>query len=141
MADAQVVQITIPADLSYLSILSACLQDFLSKIEGISDSQQTIYNIQLCAQEVCTNIVLHAYKDMAKGQIHCVIRFEAQTKRLSLLFHDTGRTFDLLTILTPNLDQGQVGGYGLFIVKQLMDEMTYRVSDTGNEWILIKRLS
>ena len=40
----------------------------------------------------------------------------------------------------PDLDTGQVHGYGLFLVRSLIDDVTYAHSGGENRWELVKRL-
>ena len=52
---------------------------------------------------------------------------------------DTGRQFDRDGVAEPDLDNGQVRGYGLFLIEQLMSEVIYSPVPNGNQWRLIKR--
>jgi serine/threonine-protein kinase RsbW len=51
---------------------------------------------------------------------------------------DTGRPFDPAAIPEPDLTEGQVGGYGLFLDQQLMDKVTNQPRPDGNHWRLAK---
>jgi len=54
--------------------------------------------------------------------------------------YDSGQSFDLDNTPTPNLEQPQVHGYGLFIIRSLMDEMIYQPQPGNNHWSLVKHL-
>lgn len=137
----KVLNLTIPADLAQLSLLSAHLGDFVSAVGEFYNKQQTTYNLQLCVQEICTNIVLHAYKDVVGGYIKCVFSYDPITKMLSMRFYDTGRSFNFDNISEPDFSQAQTSGYGLFIIQQLVDEVHYHAHEGSNEWLLLKRLT
>ncbi|MCL4302008.1 MAG: SpoIIE family protein phosphatase [Anaerolineae bacterium] len=135
------VDFAYPADTKYLveisnEITSTCRQ--LPALPSGSKANDFIYLIELAISEICTNIIQHAYGGK-KGEI---------TGRITLLqhgvyldFYDTGASFDPSTIPEPNANPHQLieGGYGLHIVRQIMDVVTYnRHPERGNHWHLEK---
>jgi serine phosphatase RsbU (regulator of sigma subunit)/anti-sigma regulatory factor (Ser/Thr protein kinase) len=135
------VDFAYPADTKYLieisnEITSTCRQ--LPALPSGSKANDFIYLIELAISEICTNIIQHAYGGQ-KGQI---------TGRITLLhhgvhldFYDTGASFDPSNIPEPNANPHQLmeGGYGLHIVRQIMDVVTYnRHPERGNHWHLEK---
>jgi serine/threonine-protein kinase RsbW len=58
---------------------------------------------------------------------------------LTLWFHDTGASFDPTVVPTPRLGELQEHGFGLFLVRELMDEVEYQANASGNCWTLVKR--
>ncbi|HXV43569.1 MAG TPA: SpoIIE family protein phosphatase [Anaerolineae bacterium] len=130
-----------PADTKYLieiskEITSTCRQ--VPTLPSGSSANDFIYLIELAISEICTNIIQHAYAGK-KGQI---------TGRITLLhdgiqldFYDTGASFDPTAIPEPKSDPGQLaeGGYGLHIVRQIMDIVHYNHHpELGNHWHLEK---
>ena len=61
-------------------------------------------------------------------------------RRLVIDLRDNGSSFDFAEAPKPNLNEAQIHGYGLFLVKELMDEVTYEPGPTENHWRLIKHL-
>lgn len=135
------VDFAYPADTKFLieisnEITSTCRQ--LPALPSGSKANDFIYLIELAISEICTNIIQHAYGGK-KGEI---------TGRITLLqhgvyldFYDTGVSFDPSTIPEPNANPHQLieGGYGLHIVRQIMDVVTYnRHPELGNHWHLEK---
>jgi anti-sigma regulatory factor (Ser/Thr protein kinase) len=62
---------------------------------------------------------------------------------VQLDFYDQGRSFDPNSVPQPNSDPHELneGGYGLHIVRQIMDVVSYEhLSERGNHWHLIKFL-
>jgi serine/threonine-protein kinase RsbW len=53
---------------------------------------------------------------------------------------DTGEAFDPADAAEPDLDGVQIHGYGLFLARSLMDEVSYRREQDSNLWQLVKRL-
>ncbi len=139
MQTSEVVRLELPANLRYLNILAACISEMLARVDGLSDPQQTIYNIQLAVHEGCTNIVDHAYVDDG-GRIGVNLMLGWNPPQIIIELHDTGRSFDPTTIQDPDLDDPQVRGYGLYLMRQIMDEVVYESRPEDNCWRMVKYL-
>lgn len=137
----ETVRLDIPASLKYLNVLGACLTAVLTRIQNTEDPDITIYNIQLAIHEICTNIMLHAYAHIPKvGRIEVIITLYLQEKNLRIDIFDNGDPFDEKNVTEPDLVHGQVHGYGLFLVRNLMDSVQYQRQDQRNAWCLTKHL-
>lgn len=137
----ELVRLDLPARHSYLHLLSDCVVDMLRLVEGVSDFETLCYNIQLAAHEVCTNIIHHAYGNSEQGRIEIVLQLEfAETPTFTIDLHDSGRPFDPDSYSDPNLDEVRVHGYGLFLIRHLMDTVTYTPAAGHNHWCLKKNL-
>lgn len=135
-----VVKLDLPATYKYLNVLSGCIAEIMTHVDGIDDREAMVYNLQLAAHEICTNIVGHAYLDKGTGRIEVALSLTEQPRQLVIELEDHGRSFDPAVVPAPSLDQPQVHGYGLFIVQSLMDEVDYRPRSEGNHWRLVKYL-
>ena len=135
-----VVKLELPATYKYLNVLSGCIAEMMTHVEGIDDRDAVVYNLQLAAHEICTNIVGHAYLNVGNGRIEVALMLTDQPRQLIIELEDHGQSFDPAMVTAPTLDQPQVHGYGLFIVQSLMDEVDYRPLVEGNFWRLVKYL-
>lgn len=135
-----VVKLELPATYKYLNVLSGCIAEMMAHVDGIDDREAMVYNLQLAAHEICTNIVGHAYLNAGTGRIEVALRLTEQPRQLIIELDDRGHTFDPMAVPAPTLDQPQVHGYGLFIVQSLMDEVDYQPMGEGNHWRLVKYL-
>lgn len=138
--EPEVVRLDIPSNAKYLTLLSACIAEMLARADNLVQRETVTYNIQLAAHETCTNIIDHAYAGNKHSRIIIHLALLEQPYRLVIDLFDTGRSFDLDLTPAPNLDQPQVHGYGLFIVRSLMDEVVYQPQMGNNHWCLIKHL-
>lgn len=137
----ELVRLDLPARHTYLHLLSDCVADMLRLVEGVNDFETLCYNVQLAAHEVCTNIIHHAYDESGDGRIEIVLCLEfAAQPVFTIELHDTGRPFDPDSYSAPNLDEVRVHGYGLFLVRHLMDTVTYTPLAGRNRWCLTKSL-
>jgi len=139
MQASEVVRLELPANARYLNLLGVCIGEMLSRVDGMSDPQQTIYNIQLAVHEGCTNIVDHAYVDDG-GRIAVNLMLGWSPPQIIVELHDNGRSFDPSSIPDPNFDEPQVRGYGLYLMRKIMDEVVYDPQPGHNCWRMVKYL-
>ena len=106
--------------------------DAYCEAQGIS--AQIAYAVNLSIDEVLTNTISYGYDDDAKHRIDLTFRVDGET--LVVVIVDDGRPFDSSTEREPDVDatleERALGGLGLFLVQQMMDEMTYERSDDRN---------
>lgn len=136
----EVVWLDIPARHTYLHLLSECIAEMLKMVDGLADVETLVYNIQLATHEACTNIINHAYNNNHRGRIYIKIVLDFTPPRLTVELQDEGHPFRSEEYRPPNLDEAQVHGYGLFLVENLMDTVTYAAMPGRNHWRLTKNL-
>lgn len=136
----EVIRLDLPASLKYLAVISCYLNEILRTLELSEEPDVIIYNVQLAVHEVCTNIIEHAYRNTADGRFELEIAFEPESNFLEVTLTDEGGHFDLEAVPMPSLDEPQERGYGLFLVHQLMDKVTYEPDGPRNYWRLEKQL-
>ncbi|HNP85709.1 MAG TPA: ATP-binding protein [Kouleothrix sp.] len=137
---ADVIRVELPATTKYLSVVSACIAEILTRVDGLEQRESTIYNIQLAAHEACANIVDHAYDGYDDQRIEIVLTMEVPSKRFIIDLYDSGHSFDLASTTTPNFEVPQIRGYGLYIIRSLMDDVSYHPEPGSNHWCLVKQL-
>jgi anti-sigma regulatory factor (Ser/Thr protein kinase) len=62
------------------------------------------------------------------------IQIEFTDDALVIIFKETGEPFDISELEDPDLDALHESGYGLFIVKSLMDTFEYFPKTTGKAY-------
>ena len=104
---------------------------------------QTLYDIQLAVDEACTNIITHGYAGMDPGSI--ILDLEIDTDKLRVYITDFGHSFEPdntpIPDVTAPLDDRPLGGFGVFFIRQSMDQMEYHVTEDGNTMLLTKHLN
>jgi len=96
-------------------------------------------HIMLAASELATNISRHAYGGATTGTIEARLALKTHEVRLTLIHR--GAAFDRSACPAPDLERPQEGGYGIFLVEALMDEVTYHSNrPDGHRVELVKRL-
>ena len=106
--------------------------DAFCEAQGISP--QVAYAVNLSIDEILTNTISYGYDDDAEHRIDLTFRVDGETLVVTIV--DDGRPFDSSTEREPDFDatleERALGGLGLFLVQQMMDEMTYERSDDRN---------
>lgn len=135
-----VIRLELPAVYASLNVLGACIVELLAEFEAIDNRDITIYGIRLATHETCTNIIDHAYQDSEDGRIGVTLTLEYTPQRIVIELEDKGKRFEINEIPSPNLEVPQEHGYGLFLMRSLMDEVTYTPRSEHNYWRLVKNL-
>jgi serine/threonine-protein kinase RsbW len=132
-------KLDLPAEVHVLPVISDTLTAILKQVEAIAEPETTIYNVVLSVHEICTNIIEHAYGQQG-GRIELIIQVNNSSGQLAIDLYDTGRPFTPEDVPEPDLDDVPIRGYGLFIVYQLMDQVSYSSDPDKNHWRLEKNV-
>jgi serine/threonine-protein kinase RsbW len=98
---------------------------------------EVVFAIELALGEALANVIEHAYEGQPDQEIHLNLTID-ETK-LSLTIRDFGHKFDQAKYHPPNLSEAKEGGYGVYLIEQLMDEVRYLNPDgKGTQLNLIK---
>ncbi len=135
-----IFRLDIPATFKYLNVVSSSLTAVLEHAENLSERDALIYNIILAVHEICTNIVEHAYAGEG-GRIKIEISLDEEPTHIVVDLYDTGQQFDLAATTEPDLEDALIRGYGLFLIRELMDEVSYDPEAGQNHWRLMKKLA
>lgn len=134
--------------------ISFSLRNSLSELDRLSEqlrlagqqwklSEKTIFQINLVLDELFTNIVSYGFDDTLDHSI--VISLEYDGERMQITMTDDGHAFDITQADNPELDispdQKDVGGLGIFLVRQYVDEISYKRDNGKNIIKLIKIIS
>lgn len=112
----------------------ALLYEFLEQLAdscSISTPQQM--EIKLALDEAVTNVIQYAYPGTT-GDIR--IDIECDNRKLKITITDKGIPFNPLENKEPDitlpLEERPIGGLGIFLVKQLMTDVSYQRSEGYN---------
>ena len=87
-----------------------------------------IYAVKMAVDEGFTNIIEHAYGGECQEEIECSCQTNDDVITITLI--DCGQPFNPLGVPEPDLesdlDDRMIGGLGLFFIRQLMDEVSFK---------------
>jgi serine/threonine-protein kinase RsbW len=124
-------QITRAAELESLKLFRDFITDCCRKYD-VPD--ETILDLKLAVDEACTNIITHGYKGMDPGSV--ILSFRIEKERILVQITDFGHVFEPADAPKPDLEAAledrQMGGLGLFLIYQIMDDIDYHCTEEGN---------
>jgi serine/threonine-protein kinase RsbW len=133
----QSFEMTIGSDIGEIPAVSARLEEALGS-HGFSPEE--ILDTQLAVEEVITNIIVHGYKKTG-CEIHLSCRFIRN--RFVIQIADSAPRFNPLSNPEPELDgdinERRIGGLGIYLLRQVMDEISYRYENGKNILTMEKR--
>lgn len=104
-------------------------------------SEGVIFALNLSLDEVVTNVISYAFADVQEHAIEVRLSLDAGILRAEVI--DDGQPFNPIEVPPPDLDapieERRIGGLGVHIVREMMDELEYRREGGRNVLTLTKR--
>lgn len=103
--------------------------------------QDLLFTTTLVLEELALNVVNHAYGGRP-GEFEIIITSEDESLTIEIV--DSGPAFNVLTDapmpdVNAIIEERPVGGLGVYLVKSMMDELTYKREGDRNHIVAIKR--
>lgn len=125
-------EMKIPALVENIETVTEFVNEYLESLDCPLKIQM---KIAIVIDEIFSNISYYAYGE-EKGEV--IIRIEKRENPygVQLTFLDHGMPYDPLKVDEPDIslsvDERQIGGMGIFMVKNIMDEISYEYADGQN---------
>lgn len=117
--------------------------DGLVAVHGVGDTLKA--ELELVLEEALVNIIQHGYAGSQSGDQLIQLRAVLTDDELMLEFRDRGVQFNPLECDDPNLDvapdERAIGGLGIYLIKQLVDELEYVRHDGANHLRVHKKIN
>jgi anti-sigma regulatory factor (Ser/Thr protein kinase) len=127
--------LTLRFDLSELEHLSAWLYAMGASLKL---PESVVWNLEVCAHEAVTNIIDYSPEEAKDGSIGLALAVDGNAVSLSI--RDQAQAFNPLDVPAPNLptslEEASVGGLGIHLIRNLMDECFYRRQNGSNELVM-----
>lgn len=117
-------QLVIRNDVSELNRVQA----FTEELEALGMFPASFsMQLNLVLEEALSNIIFYAYQ---QGSSHTIqVDFVALDKSLEVTITDSGKAFDPTAKEDPDINlpaqERPIGGLGIFLIKKIMDELSY----------------
>ena len=136
-----VLEIKFTNDLGDIARVNQVFEEFATK-EGLPDRVRR--SIKLVFDELLNNIITYAFSDDDDDVHDLEVRVESTSTAISVSISDDGHPFDPLALEAPDvslpIDERKIGGLGIHLVRQMMDEVSYVRRDERNVVVLTKKL-
>ncbi len=131
--------LTIKNDIKELNNIAKFIED-LSQRYSINKEKK--FDINLCVDELVTNIIQYSYNDDDKHEIE--IGIESANNELIATITDDGKEFNPLEhkVYDFNTDVSErpIGGLGIFLVRKKTEKLEYLRENNKNKLKLIFKL-
>lgn len=111
------------------------------RLEAVDCPMKAQLQLDVAVEEVFGNICQYAY-GQASGE--AIVRMNITEQEASITFIDEGAPFNPLEKEEPDVEMEamseNVGGLGIFMVKESMDAVTYEYNDGKNHLTIVKYL-
>jgi serine/threonine-protein kinase RsbW len=126
---------------NYLSELKALHQHLNNWGGDIGLPADSILRINICIDELFTNIVSYGFDD----DLEHIIIFTLSGKNLvTITIEDNGIPFNPLEKIDPNfpdnVESANIGGLGIHIIRKLMDNVSYERKQGKNKLTMRKNI-
>jgi serine/threonine-protein kinase RsbW len=123
----------------------------LARLAGETSRLGAVYHLQdeviahlnLVLEEVVSNIIRHGYRGREDGEVSLAIRISPEA--IAVTVEDQGMPFNPLGLpdpdLTVPLEEREVGGLGVYLVRKLTDELDYRSEGGRNILRMVMRIT
>ncbi len=100
-----------------------------------SQVRTLMLRVELAVQELCVNVVTHAYSGRSGQRLELVIQLDERD--FSVVVIDDGPEFDPEAVPAPDPDAVQVHGFGVSIISSLTTEFAVTRTDGRNRSRLV----
>ncbi len=140
VGDLHVLDLGIPNRLEEIDTVNRAFDEFAAE-RGLSERVRR--SMKLVFDDLLNNVMSYAYEDEADHEIQ--VHVELSSDRLAVRISDDGRPFNPFGRTAPDtaltLEQREIGGLGIHLVQNLMDEASYTRRTDRNVVVLVKYLS
>ena len=102
-------------------------------------ADEILNDIKIALSEALTNIFKHAYKDEIVKPIR--IKLMVDKKKAIISLRDFGIKFELSNYVPPDLKKASKSGYGIYMIRKLMDGVQYFPREVGTELLMWKSIA
>jgi anti-sigma regulatory factor (Ser/Thr protein kinase) len=126
-----------PSELRQLAALRALVREACRSARPDVD-EAALAQLELAVDEAAANVILHAYSGKSDQAVEVVVAAEPEQVAVSLLHQ--GEPFDPDRVPPPSFDGSRESGFGLFLIRQAVDECTFFQDERGYHGIrLVKK--
>jgi serine/threonine-protein kinase RsbW len=131
------VDVVIPTQTKYLDLIGNIGERIAKKLDAYTgDKEALAYQINLVITEATVNAIKHSQHDDPRNTVRITIHFNGN--ELNIKVYDHGQGFDLAAVPIPDLEHPKESGLGIYLMRSLMDSVTYTRRSDCNILELIK---
>lgn len=133
--------LTLEADIHNLPELLSFIGRYVQNLEYNHEKKK---QLDISVEEIFVNIASYAYPS-GSGKVTVSAEYTADTSEITVTFIDDGIPYNPVSSKDPDItlyaDKRQIGGLGIFMVKNMMDKLSYEYKCGQNIFKITKKLS
>lgn len=135
------VDVIIPTHTKYLDLIGSIGERIAKELDEFTGDRDALaYQLNLVLTEATANVIKHA-NDTDPKENTVRITIHLQEHALVIKVYDHGQGFDLDSVPAPDLDNPKESGMGLFLIRSIMDSVTYTRQQDCNVLEIVKYLT
>jgi serine/threonine-protein kinase RsbW len=133
------VDIVVPNKKRYLSLIGNIAEEVARALDNYGGDREALaYHLNLVLTEAMVNAIEHSSPNDTDNTVRVCIFIEQDD--LCVRVYDQGQGFDIDLVPSPDIDELSERGRGIFLIRTLMDDVSYRKTEAGNVLEMHKRL-
>ena len=131
-----------------------CIKNKISELEKVAQfieeiseelglSMELQMNLNLVMEEMVTNVIFYAYPQDEEADIELLVKSDG--KELTFVLSDQGKEYDPTakedSDMSVNPAERELGGMGIFIVKNIMNKVSYQRLEGKNLLTMTKGIA
>ena len=132
-------KLVIKNDISEISKLATFIGELSEELDFTPELN---FNLNLVLEEAVSNVILYAYGKEEQKEISLVA--QSCDNNLVFVLTDSGTEFDPTKVpdadITLSAEEREIGGLGIFLIRQIMNTVEYQRIDGKNVLTMRKQL-
>ena len=132
-------KLVIKNDITEISKLAIFIEELS---EELALAPELTFNLNLALEEAVSNVILYAYGEEKQKEIF--LSANMSDNNLTFVLTDYGKEFDPTKVpdadVTLSAEEREIGGLGIFLIRQIMNTIEYQRVDGKNVLIMGKQL-
>ena len=121
-------QVELTSDMSNLQVLRKLLGDVFDQTKKVN--AEFASKMEIAVIESATNIIQHSYDGANDRRLE--VKIDVYENRIVVFLSHWGEAFRKFQMSTPSFDGSQFDGYGLYLMRQCVDEILYNSDEETN---------
>ena len=133
-------KLVIKNDITEISKLAIFIEELS---EELALAPELTFNLNLVLEEAVSNVILYAYGEEKQKEITLLANMS--DNNLIFVLTDSGQEFDPTKVpdadVTLSAEEREIGGLGIFLIRQIMNTVEYQRIDGKNVLTMRKELN
>jgi serine/threonine-protein kinase RsbW len=137
------LELTLPSNIKLLPLIGELVETFISRARdemGNVDFDDLAFKVNLAVTEAIANAIKHGNKEKEELPVKLTIELEYDALKIEVTDCGEGFRFKKEDVDISKVPDNQDSGRGLFIIKQLVDEVSYSYENGEYKFYMTKKL-